>query len=93
MATHLLVLVSLLAFLVTSTAAAPLEIEIDHALQDQWQRFVRCVEVSDGTLNCKTLPDKGSYMIRFCRYGDVHPSLENQKPFLSTALSPAAPGS
>ena len=83
MATHLLILVSLLAFLVTSTAAVPLggdrDGEIHRALQDQWQRFVRCVEVSDGTLDCKTLlPGKGSHMIRFCRYGDVQPSLVNQ---------------
>ena len=30
------------------------------ALQDQQQRFVRCVKVSDGTLDCKTLSGKGT---------------------------------
>ena len=67
MATRPLVLVSLLAFLVTSAAASPggeSDGEKGGALQDQQQQsergFIRCVRVSNGTLDCKALSGKGT---------------------------------
>ena len=62
MATCFAVSVLLLSFLVTSTAV-PLDgegdLEIDNGLQRQ-RGFMRCVERPDGTMDCKTLPGKGT---------------------------------